>query len=421
MAFSADKKKQLQAKIAELENLKKDPKFQQTAMLDKIARSPGVQGILGAGDTLKNQTNALASLLSFGKIPYKPTKSGEGVAYDVGKIGMEIAEMFIPTSLPGRLGASVGASVLSDPENLAESTGEGLIFGLAGEAISPVTKGAGSLIRNKVIEPLSLDKFSQEISKTIQNAYKSAEDRAWGTVGPILNKFGGEKLLKPGPYGETTESAFKQFSSMYKDKEDLFTADFDKVKREFDKAPTIGNAQKMVKQLGTDERKLMYSLEEGKNLKEKTYGDSKEAIRSVLRPRMEELSPGFTEQYNTANKTFAKEVGPFLSGKTIQSAAAGNVERAEPLYSEIDKLSKEKIKGYPAIGEEHELLELQKLMGSKLGTAQMVPQGASKLAPIFGTPLSRESAYQMGNKGVDTLSPYLRALLQSQNVPGVNK
>lgn len=415
-------REQIDSQLAELEDLKRDPKIQEQDMLYKISQSLGVQSALGAGDLFKNQTNAIASLVTGGKIPYSPSVSGEGFFYDIGKTGMEIAEVALPQTWLARIGASIAQSTLENPEEAKSGAGQGLIFGLAGEAINPALKGAGSLFRNYLIEPLSLDKKTKEVSNYISELFKNSRDKAWGTVGPIMNKFGKEDLLKRGPYGEISNSRYKEFESMMKDNKELYTAEFKKLKNSFDKNPNIENAQSMIEKLGIDERRIRYSEDPTKELKEETYYKSKELLREVVRPRMEELSPGFSEAYDKANFDYAVNVSPYFSSHAVESAAAGNVESLEAITKGITEEAKRPMRGYPGIGKEHDLLtKVNPQIESLLGTAQMVPQGASKLAPIFGTQLSRQKAYEIGNKSVDFLSPYLRALLQSQNVPGVNK
>jgi hypothetical protein len=411
-------REQIQARRAELEAMKSNPKLEEQELFHQIQKSIGVQGILGAGDLVKNQTNALASLLTGGKIPYKETKSGEGGAYETGKFLMEMGEMMSPTTWARRLLASAGFGALGNPEEAAKGAGVGLIFGLGGEALNPALKGAGGLFREKIIEPLSLDKASKEVSATIKNMFGQAKDKAWGKVGPMMDKHGKENLLTMGSYGEIVDSGWNRFKALLDEKKDLYTADFKKLVKEFDRKPNISNGQKLVEKLGVDERRIRYSEDPTKELKESTYDESKEYIREVITNRMEKLEPGFTDTYKEANLDYAINVSPFYSSEAVENAAVGNIRSLSEISEGITKGSENVRGGYPSIGAEHGLMGLNKsVIEPALGVSEMVPQGPAKFVPIFGTPRSRETAYKFGNKTVDYLTPTMRALLQSQNTP----
>jgi len=404
-----------QARLAELEQMKSNPALEQEDLLWNIEKSIGVQGVLGFGNAIGNQIGKAANTLSGGAIPHKPLVSGEGPVYEAGAMAGEVAPYLIPGTAAGRVGLSTVGGALTSDKGVQQGGVEGALFGLGGEAAGPAIKGAGSLIRNKVIEPLTLDKKAIEMSNLIKETYEKAKESAWGTVKPMFEKWNKEPLLKTGPYGETIGNrGFSSATALFEEKKDLFTPDAKRLKKEFDRNPNIENAQALVEKLGIDERKISRSGDAAKELKESTYKEAKEYIREAIREKMESVSPGFTEAYLTANKKYAKDVGPYYSSDPVESAAAGNIERIPDLYSGIEEASKKQIKGYPGIGEGHDLLGMGQDMSKALGVAEMVPQGASKLAPFLGTPLARETVYGGLGKSYDKLNPILRAMLQSQ-------
>jgi hypothetical protein len=407
------------ARIEELRSRAKSPELQHEKLLFNIAKSIPVQMALGAGDKFRNQMASLINVATLGKANIPHIKSGEGPGYETGKIGFEILEMMAPATMGSRLLASAGIGALENLENPIRGVGEGLTFGLAGEAAGPAIKGAGSIIRNKLIEPLSLDKKTKEVSEEIRRMFLGAKDKAWGEVGPIMNKHKKDPLITLESREELYKNYF-DFEDTFKKDEKLFSSEFRNQKKKFDEDPTIGEAQKLIEKLGIDERRIRYSGDPTKEEKEYLYRNAKEKLRSVVRPRMEELSPGFTKKYDKANLDYAVNVSPFYSSHAVESAAAGNIEELTKLTKGITEEAKKPMRGYPGIGEEHDLLAVNKEIESLLGTSQMFPEGPAKFIPIFGTRLSREKAYEMGTQGVDFITPTLRALIQSQNAPGTS-
>ena len=415
-------REQIDAQLAEVEMMMQDPKLKEQDMVYRINKSLPSQMIHGFGNTAGNFIGSSANVLSGGAIPYEPIKTGEGMAYDVTSLATEIAPYLIPQAAIGRIGTAGAIGGLTNRENPNAGAAEGALWGFAGEALGPAVKGAGSLVKNKIIEPLSLDKFSKDISEMIKKNYEVAQEKAWGAVGPVLNKFGKEPLAEVGVYGETRDLGSMAFNEFHKANKKMFTADEVKLQQLFEKDPTIENAQKLISKIGVDERRIAHSMDPAKEEKMQVYREAKNLLRDGVKGKMDKLSPGFSQQYDMANKSFAQNVGPYLGGGPVTSAAAGNVERAPDIYSNIMEQSKSNIKGYPGIGAEHELLkELTPMLEKKLGFSQMVPQGAREITPVLGTPLSREYIYSTLNKRHDQINPLLRALIQSQNIPGAPK
>jgi hypothetical protein len=416
----------LMARKIQLESELKNPEIQQEDLLFKLTQSPPVQGLVGIGDALLNTgglaTETISGLMG-GGYKHTPRKGGEGLSYDIGNIVGEIGPYLLPQTWPGRIALSVAEGGLTNPGESMAGAREGLAWGTAGEALSPLVKGAGTVAKKTFIEPFTLDEKTIELSRKVADMFANAEEAAWGVVSPLFKKFGGEKLIKSGAYGEPKmHQALKEFEDLFGSNRDLFSGDSKKVHDKLlSSMPTIENAQKMIKQLGIDERRIAHSLDPAKDLKLETYRDSKKLIREAVTDEMEILSPGFSDLYKQANFDFAKNVGPYYSNKTIESAAAGNVEDISKLSKAITEESKTPMKGYPGIGPEHELMDLNKQMEKLLGKSQTIPEGPAKWVPMMGTPKSREYVYGKTENAYDMINPMLRAMLQSQNVPGVNK
>lgn len=408
---------------AKLQALKADPKFQEEDMVWKIQHSPDVQMILGAGNTAGNAIGAGLNTISGGLIPYEPLISGEGPAYEASSAGVKAIPSFLTKNPVYGVGISGAIGGLTNPEDPLGGALEGALWGLGGEVAGPAVKaglkGTGSFIKNKVIEPLALDKKAEEMSKRVKETYEKAKESAWGKVEPMFQQFNSEPLLRRGPYGETIGNrGLIDARELYEKNRSYFTPDAKKLMDDFIKDPTIKNAQSVVQKLGIDERKISHSGDTAKELKETTFKDTKEFVREAMRERMEHLSPGFTDAYKKANQEYATNVGPYYSSDVVESAAAGNIERIPDLNKGIEESSKQVLRGYPGIGKGHELQGMNEEMAKMLGVAEMVPQGASKLAPFLGTPKARQTVYGGANKAIDIgyekLNPILRALLQSQ-------
>jgi hypothetical protein len=161
------------------------PQDQSPQWAQSLANSAPVQGILGAGDATQNMLANIANLVPGVHAPL--AKSGEGLAYDIGNIGGNIANYALPmgattkalmaakslpgigalaegllgSSIPGAIGknalASAGYGALMNPESRGQSAAiEGALGGAGGALGSALSKLAPSNLFKTNISPEKL-------------------------------------------------------------------------------------------------------------------------------------------------------------------------------------------------------------------------------------------------------------------------
>lgn len=161
------------------------PQDQSPQWMQSLANSAPVQGILGAGDASQNMLANLANLVPGVHAPL--AKNGEGLAYDIGNIGGNIANYALPmgattkallaakslpgigalaegllnSSIPGAIGknaiASAGYGALMNPDSRGQSAAiEGALGGAGGAVGSALSKLAPSNLLKTNISPEKL-------------------------------------------------------------------------------------------------------------------------------------------------------------------------------------------------------------------------------------------------------------------------
>jgi hypothetical protein len=377
---------------------------------EKAANNPLTQGILGAGDELRNLLASGANLIPGVNIPYE--KSGKGMSYELGKLGGGVAGFLgggsalsgakALSKVPGalkRAGGMAAFGALENPQDRLKGGAEGAAISAAIDALPLPFKAIG-----RAAEYINPAKYTKGLAENIASMSKSAKEKAKSLYEPIKSEFGHINIKESIPKGKSgsvsgkvfgeggeilEESAIAKFNPKLPLKERKLkdiTPDIEPSKgydsinkkfvnrwygpklkmihEEFLENPNLNNAHKLQSQMG----KKIGDLS-SKKMDAETY-DVVEALRhsrdvlqkdvdSALRIR----SPEKADLYKQASDIYKNEYVPFTSNPTLRKVSKGEVKTISPNQLK-NALTKAKEKG--SFGEEHYLNEALTNLSSKI-------------------------------------------------------
>lgn len=269
--------------------------------LKGVAQSPGVQGILGFGDALVNTMRKPISNLTGSE--FKPTKFGEGGAYETGKFAGEIAPWLAinPASALARVGiGTAGGALLGD--DLGSGAKEGLAWSAGMEAI-PVL---GKMLKT-VPESFFREGFSQQLMDKMTKDFTGKKEKAMGYLNPLLNKFGDNTLT-----GNQKESLMKSFG----ENSEYLGPDVKKKFNSFMQKPKIKDAQDLQSILGEEIRGLDPSQVANKD-RINASNNFRDSVLDSMYDRFDQLDTKGTADHKEFRKIWAKDVKPYESNPTL--------------------------------------------------------------------------------------------------------
>lgn len=362
--------------------------FSGPTTLNSVVNSPGVQGILGAGDALRNTVasggNAISNILG-GYAPQLPVVTNTnnsspvgqwlgnsagnvagfalgGDILDTARYGMEAAP-YIGKLAQMLGGLSMGASMAR------QGLGTGLYGALAtnqdrgDNAVIGAGLGAGSAAlpfgMGKVAQSLSylqpikyakqiLDKLSggqslgdatQSVLASVKNAYKQQQDDASELYNGVRDNIPSGSIYAPlkGPLGIPSNLSFSNLEGSYpsisNSVTDNYTSALKDMHNDFVNNPTFQNAHALQSELGTVSRQLqggrmaptLDTLNTANSL-----SNARNALKSDMDTYLRAKNPALADQYQKAAQNFQENVVPYRSDPKLYSIATGDTTNVTP-------------------------------------------------------------------------------------------
>lgn len=386
------------------QQINNDPNLQTSGdALADTANSPGINAILGAGDSLRN-------LLSLGKLSNSPTsnfgttegsQSGSGASYTGGKLAGDIAgflgggevldaaragiegaplvgklaELLGQQGIPGMAKRVIGSSAYgaaTNPEDRLNGVKQGAIGGAIGEAlpllVNPIKSAA---------EYMMPEKFAKNVASTLKNSFNDLKDQFKQKYAPTIDKFGNYKIgLKN-----------KSYSNIGDDITDRYYSGASKAHEEYVKNPTVRNAHKLQSQLGYDQRVLenkpvgKISPEENATLKKLKV--ARNSIKSDIDDFFRMRSNDLADSYKNTTKEYMEQVVPFKENAAISNMASGKVKK--PTSKQVMNAFKES--EHPMFKELSRQME-RRLLARKAGQIGGSALAGATLGSPFGIPIA---------------------------------
>lgn len=325
-------------------------------LLSKLVHNPLTQGVLGAGDSLRNLMSSAANLVP--GVNISPAKFGEGTAYDMGKIagniggflgggeilnaaraGAEglpfignIAQSLGKEGLKGlarrTLGAGIGGTIES-PDNRLGGAGSGAGTSLAFELLPAALKGVG-----KFSEILNPKKFTNELAEKIAKQHDKSKSLASEQYNAVRNVVGESNI--------THENPSSNYISLDRAITKFFTPTVNKLHDQFVNKMTFDNAHKLQSQMGTEIGKLSGKKPDAHTLSTiQALQEGREALKQDMDMFLRVQNPALAEKYKLGNEIFKNKVAPYRANETIRNIVNGNIKNISPkkLEQSLSKLS----------------------------------------------------------------------------------
>lgn len=337
-------------------NNKSLEKNESNDLISKLVHNPLTQGVLGAGDSIRNLMSSTASLVP--GVNISPVKSGEGTAYDIGKIagniggflgggeilnaaraGAEglpflgnIAQSLGKEGLKGvgrrTLGAGIGGAIESQDNRLGGSSA-GAGTSLAFELLPAALKGVG-----KFSEVLNPKKFANELAEKIAKQHDKSKSLASDQYNAVRNIVGESNITHNNPSSNyiSLDRAITKF----------FTPTVNKLHDQFINKMTFDNAHKLQSQMGTEIGKLSGKKPDAHTLSTiQALQEGREALKKDMDLFLRVKDPALAEKYKLGNEIFKNEVAPYRANETIRNIVNGNIKNISPkkLEQSLSKLS----------------------------------------------------------------------------------
>lgn len=344
--------------------------------LNDISNSPLVQGILGAGDAVRNTLASGLNLFPHINIPM--AQSGQGAAYDVGNIagnlgtflgGGEVLDTAraASESLPfiGKLAQTLGESGYA-PTVARQAIGGGIYGGMTSpnDSIDNAVKGtlfgaiAGSLPFAvgqvaKSLQYLQPQKYTQQIVDNLSNG-QNLGDATKSVLGSVKDAYkqqvenaselynGVRNSVPSGSIYAQIGKDNSQYLNLPSDVTEDYTKDIQKLHDKFISNPTFDNAHNLQSQLASRYRQLenspgapdrataneMSSLQQARSALIQKNDDG--TISGDIGNFLNNKSPDLANSYKAASDNFLENVAPYRSNNTLYSIASGDKTNISP-------------------------------------------------------------------------------------------
>jgi hypothetical protein len=325
--------------------------------IHELARHPLTQGVLGAGD-------ALAKMYSLGIL--RP-KSGEGAAYEAGKIGGDIGGYYAGGELLGALapaqsllskamqakglggalrgiagGAAAGAAV--SPEDRLKGAGIGATLSAGGELIAPAFKGAKSLWKGRpqkqaesLIESLrdgkNLEQNALDIANQTEETYRAAQKK-WGNEYDNIFRPVNKDIIELNEYSKLDPDVIKGYGASIK-----------KYNKEFMENPTVEKAHSLLKRIGGEKRRLeaqqaAKTLTEEGNDKLHYYNEAYSALKKQMKSHFDKTDPSgnLAKKFADTAKGWAENVAPYESNSLLARISTGDIKNPKKIMESLKSI-----------------------------------------------------------------------------------
>lgn len=342
--------------------------------LNSVVNSPGIQGVLGAGDALRNMISSGANMLP--GVNISPVKTGTGTAYNVGNIAgniggflgggeaLDTARMLSEGApVVGQLASALGGGGLSgvsrralgsaaygattNEQNRVQNAGLGAGLSVAADFIP---FGAGKLAEaanyfspqkysDQIIQGLSggqnMSDATKSVLSAVKNAYDTNVENARALYRPVFDS------VPSGSIYSTIKPADSQYLNLPEDITSNYTNAIQKLHDKFVSDPTFQNAHNLQSQIGTRLREVestpfpppatrneIDALNEAQNAL--IDRDANGNITGDMGNFLNQVSPDIANQYKNAADNFFENVVPYRNSKKISPIASGRLTNVQP-------------------------------------------------------------------------------------------
>lgn len=277
-----------------------------------LANTPAIQATLGAGDALSNMLEGIRTTATGGE--FNPIQSGEGMAYDVGQFGGEIAPYFLPGGAAGRIALGTGLGYTSSPEDRIGGALTGGAFGALGESLPHVAKGLGSLAK-KGANKITRHEDMKILADKLQSFYKESKAKGSEIINKLTSEFGDNPLAA---------EQVAEIAGIYEQALPTLPIKAKAAFKEFMDNPNLTNAQRLQSLTGEaaakiDDFKISSDLSEARN-----------AVIGGMESAFERAAPYAKEFYGDFRKIFREDVFPLEKNRMINRVVHGGREGVTP-------------------------------------------------------------------------------------------
>lgn len=350
--------------------------------LSNLENSPLVNGVLGAGDALRNTMAAGANLLPGVNIP--SVQTGDGLAYKLGNVagnigafvgggelldGARLGATGIPmvgklasalsdtgaasgpsSWLPGVARRALGTAAYSgitDQNNRAIGAGEGIGESLAADALpfglGMAAKGSqyfmpGQYVKS-ILQSLGSGQSLEDATKSVIGSVKNAYDNQLGVsnvnYSPVLNSVRDRNIYNPvkDPSVFGTPVKEGQYQNISPSVLSNYDSDLSDLHNQFIQNPTFGNAHQLQSQLATNIRSLKggniapdIATQNAISYLQKARG----ALQNDMSSFLNQESPHLSEMYSNAANNFYQNAAPYRANPKIYGMATGDITNLQP-------------------------------------------------------------------------------------------
>lgn len=351
--------------------------FSGPTTLNSVASSPGIQGILGAGDALRNTISSGLNAIPGVNIP--ASQNGQGGAYGAGNIlgnlagfmgGGEVLDTAraAAEAIPyiGKLAQMLGGSsfgstaarqglgtglygAIASPQDRTDNAVMGASLGSTAAALpfgaGKIAQGLGYLQPQKYSKEIldnlsggqSLGDATQSVLEAVKNSYKQQSDDASELYNGVRNNIPSGSIYAPlkGPLGIPSNLSFSDLEGSYpsisQGVTDNYTSALKDMHNDFINSPTFQNAHALQSELGTVSRQLQSGrMQMSSTLDSSSLNKARNALKSDMDTYLSAQSPDLANQYRKAAQSFQQNVVPYRTDPEIYSIATGDTTNVPP-------------------------------------------------------------------------------------------
>lgn len=335
--------------------------------------NPVVNGILGAGDALRNTIASGTNLIPGVNIPM--AKTGQGTAYNVGnvlgnvgafmgggevldtaRLGAEelpyvgkLAQLLGNNPIANRAVGTALYGVAENPNNRAMGGAEGVGGSLLAETLpyglGKVAQASNYFRPNTYMQSIlnglgggqNLEDATKSVLNSVKNSYESQLGAANDLYNPVYNIVRDRDIynqgLRPDPNIFGTPINKGQYQNLPPKVFENYSNDLDELHQNFLNNPTFDNAHKLQSQLGVESAKL----KEGSGSPDvstinaiSSLNKARTALKGDMSSFLNNESSNLAQQYNDASDYFKNNVVPYRANQKIFDIATGDLTNVKP-------------------------------------------------------------------------------------------